>query len=344
VILFLVIFLLTACQPPDAPPQPATRPPRPQAWQVRLLSPAGERLFLSSRPTVGEALQEIGLDLSEGDFIWPPPGTPLTANVTVEYRPARPILVRVDRQELTRTANGETVGQALASAGIALAGLDFSLPPESDPLPGDGVIQVVRVREGLALLQKTIPFQTQYVDAPETPLGIEEILAPGRPGVRITRTRIRYQDGIETGRFEEGEAVVQPAQDRLSGRGTKITLQPVPGQENLQFWRAISMYATSYSPCRSGVPGRCFSGTALGLPVRRGVVAMSRAWFNQLSGAQVYIPGYGLAVVADVGGGFPDGRPWVDLGFSDDDFETWGGWVTVYFLAPAPASIPYFLK
>jgi 3D (Asp-Asp-Asp) domain-containing protein len=344
VILSLLAILLTACQPLDAPPFSATMTPEPQTWQVTLRSPAGETLFSSSRPTLGEALRETGLDLNERDFIWPPPETPLSADITVEYRPAFQILVRVDGQELARTANGETVGQALASAGIALIGLDFSLPAESDPLPADGVIQIVRVRETLALIQKTIPFQTQYVDAPETPLGLEEILAPGRPGVLITRTRIRYQDGAETTRFEEAEAVVQPAQDRLSGRGAKIKLQAVPGQENLQFWRAISMYATSYSPCRSGVPGRCFSGTASGLPVRRGVVAMSRLWYNQLAGAQIYIPGYGLAVVADVGGGFPDGRPWVDLGFSDDDFETWGGWVTVYFLAPAPSSIPYFLK
>jgi resuscitation-promoting factor RpfB len=117
----------------------------------------------------------------------------------------------------------------------------------------------------------------------------------------------------------------------------------VPGTQ-LQYWRAISMYATSYSPCRSGVPGRCFYGTAGGLPVQRGVVAMTRLWFNQLRGTQVYIPGYGAAVVADVGGGFPDGRPWIDLAFSDDDFETWSGWITVYFLAPAPQEIPYFLK
>jgi resuscitation-promoting factor RpfB len=342
-LLLLFVLLLTACQPVDAPPESVAETPAPHTWQITLLTPDGETIFSTQTGTVGEALREMGLVPGERDLVWPPPQTPLEADITVEYRPARQITVRVDGQEITVNANGKTVGQALASAGIALVGLDYSLPAESALVPADGAIQIVRVRETLSLVQKSIPFQTQYVDAPEVPLGVEEILAPGRPGVMIARTRIRYEDGQETERFEEAEAIVQPPQDRLSGRGTKITLQTVPGTQ-LQYWRAISMYATSYSPCRSGVPGRCFYGTAGGLPVQRGVVAMTRLWFNQLRGTQVYIPGYGAAVVADVGGGFPDGRPWIDLAFSDDDFETWSGWITVYFLAPAPQEIPYFLK
>jgi hypothetical protein len=45
-----------------------------------------------------------------------------------------------------------------------------------------------------------------------------------------------------------------------------------------------------------------------------------------------------------VGGGFPDGRLWIDLGYSDEDWQNWGGMVTVYFLAPAPATIPAALQ
>ena len=104
------------------------------------------------------------------------------------------------------------------------------------------------------------------------------------------------------------------------------------------------MYATSYSPCRLGVPGLCSTGTAGGLPLKKGVVAMYRDWFNALRGVEVYVPGYGRGVIADLGGGYPDGRPWIDLGYSDGDWQTWSGYVTVYFLAPAPSTIPYVLQ
>jgi resuscitation-promoting factor RpfB len=342
---FLLVFLLAACGQADASlPTLVPETPTPQTWQVTLLTLEGKQTFASSAATVGEALAEVGVEVDERDFTWPPPGTPLDADMTVEYRPAREITVRVDGQEITVKANGETVGEALASAGIPLLGLDFSLPAESAPVPAEGVIEIVRVRETISLVQKPIPFQNQTIAAPDVPLGSEEILTPGRPGLAAVRTRVRYENGVETARVEESEVVLQPPQDRLTGRGTKIVLQDVPGEPNLQYWRAISMYAVSYSPCRLGVPNRCSYRTASGLPLQQGVVAMSRHWYNALRGTQVYVPGYGVAVVADIGGGFSDGRPWIDLGYTDEDYVGWSQWVTVYFLAPAPEVVPYFME
>ena len=45
----------------------------------------------------------------------------------------------------------------------------------------------------------------------------------------------------------------------------------------------------------------------------------------------------------------PDGQEWsrvigIDLGFDDNNMPDMTGWVTVYFLAPAPATIPDALK
>jgi 3D (Asp-Asp-Asp) domain-containing protein len=62
-----------------------------------------------------------------------------------------------------------------------------------------------------------------------------------------------------------------------------------------------------------------------------------------MQGQPVYIPGYGHATVEDVGGGIP-GRFWIDLGYSDNDYEAWGDWVTVYFLTPVPQNVVYILE
>ncbi|GAB4502103.1 MAG: hypothetical protein Fur0035_16500 [Anaerolineales bacterium] len=316
-----------------------------RAVAFRLITPTGEKTIRSAAPSLGQALRENGYTLYAQDFLAPPAATPLTDGLRAEFRPSRPLTITVGGRRIAVRSAAQSVGQALAEAGMPLLGLDSSLPAESAPLPADGEIQILRQSEILSPVLTSIPFQTQYVDSADLPLGVEDILQPGAPGVALRLTRIRLVDGIEIRRAEEAERALVPPQDRISGRGTQISLQTLntPGGP-LQYWRAISMYATSYSPCRSGVPGRCFSGTASGLPVQRGVVAFSRAWYNQLAGARVYIPGYGAAVVADVGGGFPDGRAWIDLGYSDADWQEWSGWVTVYFLAPAPASIPYFLK
>jgi 3D (Asp-Asp-Asp) domain-containing protein len=155
--------------------------------------------------------------------------------------------------------------------------------------------------------------------------------------------RVRYEDGREISRQTESETVVRPPKDRVMGYGTKVVVRTttVDGVK-IEYWRAVNLYATSYSPCRSGAD-RCYTGTASGLPVKKGVVAVIRSWFNMMSGQQVYIPGYGSAVIADIGGGI-SGKPWIDLGWSDDDYQPMTGWVTVYFLTPVPPSILYNLQ
>jgi len=54
------------------------------------------------------------------------------------------------------------------------------------------------------------------------------------------------------------------------------------------------------------------------------------------------VPGYGAGVIADVGGGIP-GKYWIDLGFTDEDFEPWHQNTILYFLTPAPAIVPWIL-
>ncbi len=65
--------------------------------------------------------------------------------------------------------------------------------------------------------------------------------------------------------------------------------------------------------------------------MQRGVIAVIRSWYYEMKGQAVYIPGYGYATIEDVGGGIP-GKDWIDLGYSDTDYQPWHQWVTMYFL------------
>jgi 3D (Asp-Asp-Asp) domain-containing protein len=56
----------------------------------------------------------------------------------------------------------------------------------------------------------------------------------------------------------------------------------------------------------------------------------------------VYVPGYGRGIIADTGGGIP-GRYWIDLGYDDENYESWHFWTTLYFLTPVPGYIPVVL-
>ncbi|MGC8856647.1 MAG: G5 domain-containing protein [Anaerolineae bacterium] len=313
-----------------------------RAFTVTVHTPEGERSLRSAAFTVGEALHQAGFELYASDAIDPPAETALLPGMTIHYTPSRPLTVQVGGQMLHIRSSAETVGAALARAGIPLIGLDSSQPSESEALPADGQIRLIRVSEAVVLAQKSIPFESEFQASANLALDQQEILQPGQAGLSVSRIRIRYEDGQEVSRQTEAETLVRAPQKRIIGYGTKVEIKTatVDGV-TFEYWRAVRMYATSYSPCRSA-PGRCYPNTASGKPVKKGVVSVVYRWYVAMRGQPLYIPGYGYATIEDVGGGIP-GRLWIDLGYSDDDYQQWGQWVTVYFLTPVPANILYVL-
>lgn len=331
--------------PPEVPvtTNPITLQIR-RAVILTIASPNGQQQIQSSMFTVGEALQEAGIQLRASDRVDPPVSAPITTlPITIHFSSSRNLTVDVDSRSMQIQTSAQTVGEALAEAGIPLVGLDYSLPDEKEPLPSDGQIKVVRVNESVLLMQKPIPFESELIASAEVPLDQTQILDPGANGLSVERVRIRYENGQEVSRITENETFVRPPEKRILAYGTKIEIKTatVDGVQ-IEYWRAIQMYATSYSPCNSGV-ANCGSTTASGKQLTNGMVALRLNWYLSMQGQQLYIPGYGYATVEDVCGGCV-GKPWIDLGYSDADYKGWSSWVTVYFLTPVPSNILYTLE
>jgi len=314
-----------------------------RAVSITLVTPDGQKQLQSSAFTVGEALQEATYWLHARDKVEPALNSPISDGMTITVTPSRELTVSVDGGAMRINSAAQTVGEALAEAGIPLIALDYSLPPGNEPIPSDGQIRVVRVNESVLLAQKPIPFENEFQASADVPLDQTQILQPGESGLTVQRIRIRYEDGQEISRLSEDETLVRPPKTRLLGYGTKIEIKTaeVDGVQ-IEYWRAVQMYATSYSPCRSGAD-RCYPGTSSGQALRKGMVGLRQSWYLSMQGQQLYIPGYGFSSVADVCGGCV-GKPWIDLGYSDNDYEQWSSWVTVYFLTPVPANVIYVLE
>jgi uncharacterized protein YabE (DUF348 family) len=335
---------------PGSPDQPITNYPITiqlrRAANIKIDTPSGQQQLRSSAFTIGEALNETSIWLRAGDQTSYSLNAPLSSLHGTFPWDETPIIL-VPTQTLTLTSSGgqvqitssaRTVSEALAQAGIPLLGLDYSVPAENEPLPSDGQIRVVRVSESVLLAQKPIPYESELQASAAVPLDQTQILQPGEMGLSMERIRIRYEDGSEVSRMTENETLVRPPQTRVLGYGTKVEIKTavVDGVE-IEYWRVVQMYATSYSPCRSGVD-RCYPGTSSGESLRKGIVAMRYSWYLEMGGQPLYIPGYGFATIGDVCGGCT-GKPWIDLGYSDNDWQQWSSWVTVYFLTPVPANV-----
>ncbi|MFN3491144.1 MAG: ubiquitin-like domain-containing protein [Anaerolineales bacterium] len=304
----------------------------------------------TSALTVADVLHEAGYTLTEFDNVAPPLSTVITDSASITFSPAQTLTINANGQTIQIQSSANTVGEALAEAGIMLQGLDSSIPKENEALPADGQIKIVRVKELMEVSFKTIPFPVEEIVSEDMPFGQDEIIEAGVNGVAMIRTRIRYEDGVEVKREAEDEIILQTPKTQITASGTKIVLLPVGGNAPYQYWYATEMYASWYSPCNSGTDG-CSYGTASGARAGYGIVAVDYSIYSYLAGMRVYIPGYGVATIGDTGGGpiieTAFGVPrtkWIDLGYDDNNIGGLSGWVTVYFLDPAPATIPYFFK
>lgn len=315
------------------------------AYRLQVVHPRGLRLngqeeSPSSAPSLAHALWEQGIVLREGDRLSIPALTALQtgsgstqAALELTLTPSRQIIILTAAGNLTlRTAAG-TVGDALAEAGLSPQGLDYASPALSETLPANGQVRLVRVAEQVAIEQAPLPFETEFVADPNTELDSRSVLQAGEYGLSSTRVRIRYEDGVEVERTSDTAWVSRLPVNRIEGYGTQIVMKTITTSDGatIQYWRAIQMYATSYRPLETS------NTTASGLPLQKGVCAIDRRYIPFFT--QMYIPGYGNCTAADVGGGVA-GR-WIDLGYSNEDYQSWHQWVTVYFLWPAPAFVAY---
>jgi uncharacterized protein YabE (DUF348 family)/3D (Asp-Asp-Asp) domain-containing protein len=323
-----------------------------RAVKLTLVTPQEQKTIETSAFNVGQALSDAGFAFTQNDLVEPAAETPITQAQTITFAPAHNLTIFVGDNVITVHSAARTVGEALAEAGIPLIGLDTSSPSdaEREAPPADGQIRLVRVYETTQVALEPIPFTEQTVDSPDIQIGQKETSQPGINGIAMVRSRIRYEDGKEVSRKTESKTVVREPQTRIVKTGGKVVLAPVGGNIPNNYWLETQMYATVYSPCASGTGG-CSYSTASGARAGQGVVAVDYSIYSYLAGMQVYIPGYGVATIGDTGGGpiieTSLGVPrtkWIDLGFNEGEMRDMTGWVTVYFLAPAPAEIPYFLK
>ncbi len=293
-------------------------------------------------PTLGQALWDLGLRLTPLDELSLPFDTPLSKAQSLTVRLAVPVRVAVDGTQVSGRSPAQTVGQALAQVGVSLQGLDFSDPAADQPLPADGRVRVVRVREAVELQQTSIPYKVENVADPNTELDQVSLVQAGQAGVKLARVRVRYEDGKEVSRQKEAEWVASQPRNQKTGYGTKIVIRTLDTPDGkIEYYRKVTVYATSFAPCNFiQFIGHCSYTTAAGYPLQKGVIGVGEAWYNLMKGWGVYVDGYGTARVGDYGyvPGF-----WVDLGYSDADFVNWHRNTTLYFLTPVPANVPWVL-
>ena len=329
--LVCVLLLLAACSPTDSPAS-TNATPKP----ITLMVDGQASQLLAQGSTVRDAILQAGIRVRAADLIDPPLQTPLAAIGQVTITHARAVSANVDGKHYSGYSLKQDPFGQLADLGFHPGAMD--LVSQAD----DGTITLQRVAESLQITADPIAFKTEYEKSDALGAGQTKTLQAGVPGLEIGQVRIASLASGETLREVASPKVrvSDPINQLVQISSTSAVGTIKIGNQTYNYWKALDMYTTSYSPCGQGTSS-CSTGTASGMKVAFGVVAVRSFVFNALAGTQVYIPGYGIATIGDVGGGFPDGRPWIDLAYSDADYVGWSGYHTVYFLGEAPAYDPF---
>src|SRR5690606_6348602 len=122
-----------------------------------------------------------------------------------------------------------------------------------------------------------------------------------------------YENGELAHREELGHEVVAAAVDRIVGIGTREAINVLEtGSRSYRYTDIVTVEATAYYPGPESTGPWADGYTFTGLVAGKGVVAVDPTVIPP--GTRLYIPGYGEAIAADIGGAIKGNR--IDLGFN----------------------------
>jgi uncharacterized protein YabE (DUF348 family) len=306
-----------------------------RAQSVTLIEDGISVAIETSGASVREALEAAGFSLLEGDELSPPGDSALKGGMRITLERATPFVVITGEISQTLRARADTVGEALEKTGLALVGRDYSIPAADAPLVARGTVEVIRVVEDILVQEVPIAYDTLTEADASTALDETRVVRAGEPGLKSQRIAITYENGVEINRQIEEEVVLREPVAEIIAYGTQIVWRTVNTEEGpRQYWRRLRVYATSYSASRAGTPKSApwYGRTRLGWPMRKGLVAVDPRFIALRT--NLYVPGFGVGIAADTGGGIK--RYHIDLGFDDDNYESWHQWVDLYLLDPLP--------
>ena len=292
--------------------------------------------IFTTAPTLGTALRESGVLVYLGDYVSPDLGSPVASGESVFIRRSRAASITVDGREIRTRTRALNVAELLAQEGIQLEGKDYTAPTPTNPVVEGISVEVTRIREVYVTETQTIAFETHWLPNPDMEIDSRSTPQVGAKGIKNRLFKSVYENGKVVSQGLEREWIAKPPQDKIINYGTRIVIRDLalPDGNVIHYWRTLRVLATSYTAASSGkqLTDPMYGRTFLGLTAGLGIVAVDPRVVNLRS--TVYVPGYGMALAGDTGGGIKGRR--VDLGFPVSNLQDWYRWVNVYLLAPVP--------
>ncbi|NSW89744.1 MAG: DUF348 domain-containing protein [Firmicutes bacterium] len=293
--------------------------------------------------TVGDALEQNGINIRCEDYIYPSPEEKLLTEKTntVFIKRAIPICVNVDGAKLEILTHNTTLREVLEENQIEVN--------ESDRIEGAGIdqpvfpgmnVKIVRIKEDLIIEKEPISYIVERRPNQRLDQGVEKTVREGKEGIRELLYRVVYEDGVLKTKELVKETIASAPVNKLVEYGTIAKYTTARG-ETFRYSKVLDMrataYTSSYKDTGKNPDHPHFGITYTGIKAKRGIIAVDPKVIPL--GSRVYVegvgktPDYGFALAADIGGAIKGNL--IDLYFeTQEEADGWGiKKVRVYILS-----------
>lgn len=266
---------------------------------------------------VMDILDEQGISVSQTDKLNMPHDAALSEDSEIVLRRGKEILIVTSQGNHTAVVTSADTQTALREAGYNTSATD-EINMNGESIASSDTVEIKAVTVTYEIESVPIDFETVYENDNDMYIGEEKVTYSGNPGELAKTYKVsRYEDGTEKERVLEREEVITEPVKRIVRQGTKEKPKPtaqasagagIESGGNMidghRYSRMIEMEGTAYtdSPAENGG----YTVTALGTPLKRGVVAVDprviplRTKVYVVSSDGSYV--YGVASAEDTGG------------------------------------------
>lgn len=172
--------------------------------------------------TVGGVLSEAGVEVADGDRVFPGPDSKAFSGMTVFVEREKKVSVKADGGTKELATYARNVIEALDEAGVVLGDDDIVKPSRGTVLGTDADIIVIRVEVREETIEKKIAFETTEREDDELSFRKRVVTQKGESGIRVYRYRVSYHDDEEVGRKLLGSEVTREPVKEIVTQGTHV--------------------------------------------------------------------------------------------------------------------------
>lgn len=170
--------------------------------------------------SVDEALSQLGY--TDQDLVSVSRSKRLDAGVTaVSISSPKHVVFKIAGKVVEVTSAGPSVYQAISDGGITLAPDDRISVPGGSTIRNGEIITIQHVRYGSSVQQVTVPYSTVQQKDPNSYVGTDSVITPGKDGLKQVTYQLVYIDGKLTGKVPTKTIVLSPVVNQLNSVGTK---------------------------------------------------------------------------------------------------------------------------